>query len=98
VTGGLPRISGEAAIRALSRAGFEQVKQRGSHAKLRHATSGRVCVVPLHRELATGTLASILRQAGLLPEDLRALRDPTATWPPPDKPWPPPPVGPWPPR
>ncbi|MDP9388598.1 MAG: type II toxin-antitoxin system HicA family toxin [Actinomycetota bacterium] len=69
----LPRLSGAAVVRALERADFEQVSQRGSHVKLRHA-DGRVVIVPLHRELATGTLASILRQSGLSPDDLDALR------------------------
>jgi predicted RNA binding protein YcfA (HicA-like mRNA interferase family) len=38
--------------------------RRGSHTKLRHP-DGRVAIVPLHRELARGTLGSILRQVGL---------------------------------
>jgi HicA toxin of bacterial toxin-antitoxin, len=32
---GLPVCSGAAAVRALERAGFKQVSQRGSHVKLR---------------------------------------------------------------
>ena len=93
----MANISGEATVKALRRAGFEAVKQRGSHLKLRHSESGRICVVPLHRELATGTLASILRQAGLTPDDLRLLSDAKSIWPPPGRAWPPPPTGPWPP-
>ncbi|MEZ5272233.1 MAG: type II toxin-antitoxin system HicA family toxin [Ilumatobacteraceae bacterium] len=59
------QVSGRDAVTALSRVGFEQVSQRGSHVKLRNAT-GRVVIVPLHRELAPGTLGSILGgQAGL---------------------------------
>lgn len=49
---------------ALSRAGFVPVSQRGSHVKVRKAT-GRSAIVPMHEELAVGTLSSILRQAGL---------------------------------
>ena len=60
----LPVISGADAIRALQKAGFARVSQRGSHVKLRHA-DGRVVIVPLHDELARGTLRSILRQAAL---------------------------------
>ena len=97
MSGTIPRLSGEATVKALRRAGFEPVKQKGSHLKLRHP-AGRTCIVPLHREIATGTMASILRQAGLLPEDLAALMDATAPWPPADRPWPPPATGPWPPR
>lgn len=82
---------------ALRRAGFQPVKQRGSHLKLHHSVTGRVCIVPMHRELAVGTLASILRQAGLVRDDLIVLLDAGAPWPPADRPWPPPASGPWPP-
>jgi predicted RNA binding protein YcfA (HicA-like mRNA interferase family) len=64
----LPRISGDDAARALERAGFQRISQRGSHLKLR-SDAGRVVVVPLHRELAAGTLRSIIRQSGLSVED-----------------------------
>ncbi len=59
----LPRISGSECLSTLLRLGFEQVRQRGSHVVLRRATGG--CVVPLHRELKVGTLAGLLRQAGV---------------------------------
>ena len=35
--------------------------------------AGRVVIVPLHRELAQGTLRSILRQAGLDHHEFRKL-------------------------
>lgn len=54
--------------------GFVQVSQKGSHVKARHP-DGRVTIIPMHRELATGTLRSILRQAGLSVEDFRKLVD-----------------------
>ncbi len=69
----LPRLSGAEVRTALQRAGFCQVSQRGSHAKLRHP-DGRLVIIPMHRELATGTLASILRQAGLSADELQELR------------------------
>jgi len=49
----------------LGQLGFEQVRQRGSHVVLKKQTpEGAVgCVVPLHRELAIGTLRGILKQA-----------------------------------
>ena len=67
----LRRVSGRQAIYALERLGFDQVRQRGSHVVLRKQTpEGAVgCVVPLHRELAIGTLRGILRQAGVTPEE-----------------------------
>jgi predicted RNA binding protein YcfA (HicA-like mRNA interferase family) len=67
----LPRVSAEEAIRSLERLGFVQIRQRGSHVTLKKKTSaGDIgCVVPLHRELAIGTLRSILRQAAVTPEE-----------------------------
>lgn len=61
----LPRVSGAEAIRALERLGFERVRQRGSHIILKRVGTTEVngCVVPLHAELAIGTLRGILKQA-----------------------------------
>lgn len=61
----LRRVSGVEAIRALERLGFVQVRQRGSHVILKKETAeGTVgCVVPLHPELAIGTLRGILKLA-----------------------------------
>lgn len=67
----LRRVSAQQAIRALERLGFVQIRQRGSHVVLKKQTpEGDVgCVVPLHDELAIGTLRSILRQARLTPDE-----------------------------
>lgn len=67
----LRRVSGTQAVRALERLGFVQVRQRGTHVVLKKQTAeGEIgCVVPLHRELAIGTLRGILRQAGVSPEE-----------------------------
>ena len=58
-------------IRALERIGFVQIRQRGSHVILKRQTpAGETgCVVPLHQEVATGTLAGILKQAQVSPEE-----------------------------
>ncbi len=63
----LPIVSSVEAIKALKRLGFDVTRQRGSHIVLRKGTSG--CVVPNHRELKTGTLSGILRQAGVSTEE-----------------------------
>lgn len=70
----LPRVSGADVMRTLERLGFSQVRQRGSHVVLRRETPQGVlgCVVPLHRELAIGTLRGILKQAGVTPEEFVA--------------------------
>ncbi|MBI4882925.1 MAG: type II toxin-antitoxin system HicA family toxin [Actinobacteria bacterium] len=60
----LPQVSGQGVVSALGRAGFVQISQRGSHVKLR-SEAGLTVIVPMHRELAPGTLRSIIRQAGL---------------------------------
>ena len=67
----LPRISGVDAIRALTKLGFAQIRQRGSHVVLKrmNASGARGCVVPLHSELATGTLRGVLKQAGVSVEE-----------------------------
>jgi predicted RNA binding protein YcfA (HicA-like mRNA interferase family) len=53
--------------------GFSIARQRGSHIVLRRGQSG--CVVPDHRELKVGTLAGVLKQAGVSTEEfLEALQ------------------------
>lgn len=69
--GALAGISGSDVVRALKRIGFEQVSQKGSHVKMRRSPC--TVIVPMHRELAEGTLRSIARQAGLTWGDFRAL-------------------------
>ena len=68
----LPVLSCDEVCRALERAGFKRKSQKGSHLKMRHA-DGRIAIVPMHDEVAAGTLRSILRQAKLSAEDLLAL-------------------------
>ena len=64
----LPVLSGQQVVSALERLGFTMVRQRGSHVVMRRGSTG--CVVPLHRELKTGTLANIIKQAGIAADDL----------------------------
>jgi predicted RNA binding protein YcfA (HicA-like mRNA interferase family) len=63
----LPIVSGSEVIRALQRLGFVVLRQRGSHVILRRGAQG--CVVPDHREVKTGTLAGVLKQAGVSIDD-----------------------------
>ncbi len=67
----LRRVSGKETVKALERLGFTVVRQRGSHVVMKKVTpEGAVgCSVPLHRELAVGTLRGILRQAHVSPEE-----------------------------
>jgi predicted RNA binding protein YcfA (HicA-like mRNA interferase family) len=63
----LPSVSGERVIRALKRAGFAELRQKGSHVSLEKRVGEQVfkTVVPTHSELSKGTLSDILKQCGL---------------------------------
>lgn len=67
----LPSVSGERVIRALKRSGFAELRQKGSHVSLEKRVGEKVfkTVVPMHSELAKGTLADILKQCGLTLEE-----------------------------
>ena len=67
----LRRVSGQETIAALKRLGFTEIRQRGSHVILKKVSLAETvgCVVPLHKELAIGTLVGILRQAKVTPEE-----------------------------
>jgi len=66
----LRRLSGDEVIRILESFGFVFVAQRGSHAKLRRPGTAQILTVPRHREIDTGTLQAIFRQASrFIPED-----------------------------
>ena len=70
----LPRLTGREVIAALKKAGFEVVRVKGSHHRLRHA-DGRVTVVPIHagETIGPGLMASILRDVELTLEDFLSL-------------------------
>jgi len=72
----LPILSGKELIKILSKIGYVHIRTSGSHAILNKQDSvkGKITIpVPLHPELAKGTLKSIMRQAGLELEDLLRL-------------------------
>lgn len=65
-------VSGKNVIKILCRSfGFSFISQKGSHAKLRKIIAGRVIttIVPLHKELARGTLRGVLELAEINEED-----------------------------
>ncbi len=63
----VPIVSGSEAVRALQRLGFNVDRQRGSHVVMKKTTAtGEIgCVIPMHREIAAGTLRSALKMAGV---------------------------------
>ena len=70
----LPVLSAREVIRILDQVGFEVVRQRGSHVRLKH-DDGRVVTVPVHsgQDISRGLLRKILRDAELSPKDLEDL-------------------------
>jgi predicted RNA binding protein YcfA (HicA-like mRNA interferase family) len=65
--------SGQKLIKALERAEFHVVSIKGSHVKLRGLRSGKIhtVIVPKHKEVALGTMRSVLKQAGMELEELK---------------------------
>jgi len=63
----LPSASGERVVRALKRAGFTELRQRGSHVSLEKRVGEKLyrTVVPMHSSLSKGTLSDILKQCGI---------------------------------
>jgi predicted RNA binding protein YcfA (HicA-like mRNA interferase family) len=60
-------------IAKLKRAGFEEVRQTGSHLFLRHS-DGRLTFVAMHRgDIPLGTMRKILKQANLTEEQFNQL-------------------------
>lgn len=62
----LKKLSGKEVIYILNQFGFELINQRGSHVKLRRMkeNSKQTLLIPNHKEIDTGTLRAIVRQAG----------------------------------
>ena len=67
-----PALSGREIVAILEAHGYEFKRQKGSHIIMRNGSS--VCVVPDHKEVKTGTLAGLLKQAGITPQDFLAWR------------------------
>ena len=67
----LPIVSGMDVVKALNRLGFSISRQSGSHIILiKNNLEGKITVVvPKHKELAKGTLLSIISQSGLSKEE-----------------------------
>jgi len=68
----MPVVSGKELIRALEKFGYAAVRQKGSHVRLRNETdtTRQPVTLPLHDEIAFGTLRRILRDASITVEQL----------------------------
>ncbi len=64
----LPKLSGRATARAFGRDGWELARQKGSHMILVKANHWATLSVPDHREVAPGTLRTLIRASGMTVE------------------------------
>jgi predicted RNA binding protein YcfA (HicA-like mRNA interferase family) len=71
--GVLGNISGRDAARAFQAAGWSVAGQVGSHLILTKSGHRANLSVPLHKELATGTLRALIRAAGMTVDEFLAL-------------------------
>jgi predicted RNA binding protein YcfA (HicA-like mRNA interferase family) len=69
----LPVLSGQEVVRAFEKEGWRIARQRGSHIILVKEGHIATLSVPDHREVAKGTLRSLIRSSGLTVEEFVAL-------------------------
>ncbi len=69
----LPNLSGKAVVKAFERDGWTQARQRGSHVVMVKDGSMATLSVPDHKEVAKGTLRSLIRASGLSVDEFIAL-------------------------
>jgi predicted RNA binding protein YcfA (HicA-like mRNA interferase family) len=70
-----PDVSGADLVKALRKAGFVVLRQKGSHVSMEKVdAAGHLrTVISTHREIRRGTLHDILKQTGLSRDELREL-------------------------
>ena len=75
MSGKLPVVSGQEAVRAFQRLGYEVVRQRASHVRLRHPTdpAKQPLTIPDHRTLKPGLLRRLIRDAQLEVDQFKEL-------------------------
>jgi predicted RNA binding protein YcfA (HicA-like mRNA interferase family) len=71
--GKLGNISGKEAARAFEKAGWQRIGQVGSHLVLSKPNLRVNLSIPQHRELATGTLRALIRNAGMTVDEFTGL-------------------------
>jgi predicted RNA binding protein YcfA (HicA-like mRNA interferase family) len=64
---GLPVVSGKKLIRALQKIGYNVIRQKGSHIQMRLESDQGIhtVTIPLHDEIAMGTLNDIVGKVSL---------------------------------
>lgn len=70
----MPKLySAKEVIKALKRAGFQKISQKGSNIKLKGIWRGKLqtVIVPNHKQVAFGTFQSILNQSAMTLEEFK---------------------------
>jgi predicted RNA binding protein YcfA (HicA-like mRNA interferase family) len=65
----LPVLSGRKAVRVFEKLGWETARQRGSHIVMVKEGEIATLSIPDHKELAKGTLRSLIRSSGITVEE-----------------------------
>jgi predicted RNA binding protein YcfA (HicA-like mRNA interferase family) len=71
----LPTLNGREVVKAFAKNGWHLARQRGSHMILVQDGHMATLSVPDHREIAKGTLRSLIRSSGLTVEEFVALTE-----------------------
>lgn len=71
----LPTLSGRDVVKAFAGDGWQMARQRGSHMILVKDGHMATLSVPDHREVAKGTLRSLIRSSGLTVEEFATLAE-----------------------
>jgi predicted RNA binding protein YcfA (HicA-like mRNA interferase family) len=70
----IPVLSGRKAVRAFQKPGWQVVRQRGSHIIMVKEGEIVTLSIPDHKEIAKGTLRSLIRAAGITVDEFTRLR------------------------
>lgn len=68
----LPTLSGRKVVKVFESIGWDVARQRGSHIILVKNNHNATLSVPDHKEIAKGTLRSLIRTAGMTPKEFIA--------------------------
>jgi predicted RNA binding protein YcfA (HicA-like mRNA interferase family) len=71
----LPKLSRRDVVRVFNRDGWKMVRQRGSHMILVKEGHMATLSIPDHREVAKGTLRSLIRSSGLTVDEFVVFAD-----------------------
>jgi predicted RNA binding protein YcfA (HicA-like mRNA interferase family) len=71
----LPIISGAQAIKCFEKIGYQVIRQRGSHVRMRHKDNStkQPLTIPRHKMLGKGLIRKLLRDAELTIEEFLKL-------------------------